>query len=655
MHRNIRPQRCRTPRGLGRPELFLAAAAAAFFFLPFLSASAATVDRAGIQVIDRGCGAALGAPQFVSSTNQWSEWAADENEPHFDCARVFISGIPFRPGRAIALRKDFRLCAQIKGVKGKTKGESREACSPWASDIQRADAFGAGSSLGGGWSGWAEYTDETRSRSVRIKIETRPLRTAPRVIKDIRAGIQLGDNGCLDFGAPRFTPWLREGGGWTPWVFDSNAVDPECIRVALESVVETESSEAQVGQAGVPAQTEPAPVAAPPQQKEPEPQPFLQRILQFFGVAEPSTTPDQQSSPQTSQPPPQPQTQQIQSIVGKHDGATGIVPFEQCAAFGWATNLENQNQFAVVRIYADGELITQTLADQFRPEQEESGTCPRGRCGFSAEIHNAISQDIPHTIRVRAVDFRTGQEVNLADTPQEITCVPPPPSTSAADIALTNLSLCGGGVSPQNAGACAPRAFGEQPPGACALPKRPTLSWQYSHARNYPQSAYAIQVDDADDFSSPEVDTGKVRESGSASYIVSPVLEWNTAYYWRVRVWDSEDVFSDWVKGPRFTTQPHEAPRIAYTWKEQENGKTQFSDTTKTAEDARIRSWQWAFQDGDPASASIQHPAVRFDSPGAKTTSLVVEDTDALSCGLRQSVGAARASPPQFREMFPQP
>jgi len=103
---------------------------------------------------------------------------------------------------------------------------------------------------------------------------------------------------------------------------------------------------------------------------------------------------------------------------------------------------------------------------------------------------------------------------------------------------------------------------GEQTPGQGDNPYPPTLnspanntrsnpsaavnfSWIFSHPNSSEyQSAYQLQLDNDSDFSSPELDTGKVQSS--ASWTVRDLPSSFTLYYWRVRVWDSQDFASDY-------------------------------------------------------------------------------------------------------------
>ena len=225
-----------------------------------------------------------------------------------------------------------------------------------------------------------------------------------------------------------------------------------------------------------------------------------------------------------------------------------------------------------------------------------------------------------------------------------------------------NPLTCGGGASPQSSGCPAP-AFGENPSGVCTLPRRATLSWSYSDPNDDPQKFYQVQVDDNADFSSPLVDTKKT-QSPTNTYILptDPVLSYNTRYYWRVEVWDNGGGNSDWVAGPSFTTQPHQAPSVNYSWtpfRPNKLQRVQFTDASGAYDQnnnpAAPTSWRWTFQDGNPVSSSVKNPVARFNTTGLKQTTLIVSDADNLSCGKNDlAVPVEWPTPAKFREVVPQ-
>ena len=98
----------------------------------------------------------------------------------------------------------------------------------------------------------------------------------------------------------------------------------------------------------------------------------------------------------------------------------------------------------------------------------------------------------------------------------------------------------------------------------CTAPLHPTFSWTFTDSDSGDtQSAYQVQADNNSDFSSPEIDSGKVL-SASESYTPANPVEYNTTYYWQVKVWDSQDEESSWIEGPSFTTPLHPYPSPAF-------------------------------------------------------------------------------------------
>lgn len=86
------------------------------------------------------------------------------------------------------------------------------------------------------------------------------------------------------------------------------------------------------------------------------------------------------------------------------------------------------------------------------------------------------------------------------------------------------------------------------------------------------QSAYQIQIDDSGSgFPSPEIDTcisppGTCSPGHSLEIYAPPGLSFGTTYYWRLKVWDSNDAQSDWIDAPSaFTTDVHRWPNTKFT------------------------------------------------------------------------------------------
>lgn len=191
----------------------------------------------------------------------------------------------------------------------------------------------------------------------------------------------------------------------------------------------------------------------------------------------------------------------------------------------------------------------------------------------------------------------------------------------------------------------------------CEAPYPPVfLSWEfYDSDPGDTQSAYWIQVDNNSGFSSPEVDSGKV---SSSSQTYAPAnLSYNTTYYWRVKVWDSEDAESEWATGPSFTTEVHH-PSPDFTWSPSRPAigeSVQFTDQSQAFGGATITSWFWTFENGDPLTSSEQNPSVIFTAMGPENqneVTLTVTDSNANSCSVSKFVGVTFPLP-EWKEIVP--
>lgn len=188
----------------------------------------------------------------------------------------------------------------------------------------------------------------------------------------------------------------------------------------------------------------------------------------------------------------------------------------------------------------------------------------------------------------------------------------------------------------------------------CAGSPPVQLSWEFydPDAGDY-QTAYRVQIDTNSDFSSPEVDTGKV--SSSSEQYVPLNLSFETTYYWRVMVWDSADKSSFWTIGPSFTTDSHH-PCPDFTWTPERPAVdqiVQFTDLS-TPDGGGIQSWSWRFEFGNPSTSSEQNPQTKFtqiDSDGNQVR-LRIQDLNGNICSITKHVNV-RLPLPKWKEIQP--
>jgi len=178
----------------------------------------------------------------------------------------------------------------------------------------------------------------------------------------------------------------------------------------------------------------------------------------------------------------------------------------------------------------------------------------------------------------------------------------------------------------------------------CDLPKH-YFSWTYDDED--PQTRFDLEIDSDGDFSPSDI---TISENGSASSYpitvpsppISGKLEYNTTYYWRIKVYDDESD-SGWVyygdtptmPGNTFTTESHRYPNVDFSWDPSNpsiDEETMFTDETTVYGGATISSWFWVFPDGTPATSGDQNPTVEFSFVGDKTIILQVTDSSNYTC-----------------------
>jgi len=196
------------------------------------------------------------------------------------------------------------------------------------------------------------------------------------------------------------------------------------------------------------------------------------------------------------------------------------------------------------------------------------------------------------------------------------------------------------------------------------------FSWVYSDADSDTESRFMLQVDNNSDFSSPTVNRDyaglsnpspttnnqTVLVSTSPDTPSSDQLAYNTTYYWRASVWDSQAASSGWINGASFTTQTHRYPTIDFDWAPSgpsADEDVQFTDQSTVYGGSSKSSWSWAFQDGSPISSSVQNPVnIQFTSSGSKAVTLQVTDSSGYICPGTENVDI-NIDLPDWEEILP--
>jgi len=198
----------------------------------------------------------------------------------------------------------------------------------------------------------------------------------------------------------------------------------------------------------------------------------------------------------------------------------------------------------------------------------------------------------------------------------------------------------------------------------------PILNWNYSDGT---QAAYWVQIDNtAASFPSPEVDTGEILSSSQSYAATLYNFNWNTNYWWRVKVKNQQGVWSGWSNVDNFNTPQHAYPWPDFTHQPQtpaageeisfidsstcyDSGESPYFCKTNTG-----NRYQWDFEDdGQIDCDSNINSACRGDvthiypTAGDYTTRLYVTD-DAGTCDTTGDTPITTQLPlPEYKEVPP--
>ncbi|MDD2753091.1 MAG: hypothetical protein PHT44_00535 [Candidatus Portnoybacteria bacterium] len=233
------------------------------------------------------------------------------------------------------------------------------------------------------------------------------------------------------------------------------------------------------------------------------------------------------------------------------------------------------------------------------------------------------------------------------------TCINPAPSCGGSDCsgAPSESRVCNNPPSATNLLATQPDYCYSGPGGL--------FSWLFTDPdTGDTQSAYQVQIDNNSNFSSPEINTGKVVSASNSYSTTAGALAYGNTYYWRVMVWDNHDLASVWASGSSFATPDHQYPSVNFSWapKYPSVGETvQFADQSAVFGGAGKQSWLWSIPDAayvGGTNSSSQNPQVKFTSLANETVTMTLTDSDGLACTATRIV-TLRFSLPNWKEIAP--
>lgn len=186
---------------------------------------------------------------------------------------------------------------------------------------------------------------------------------------------------------------------------------------------------------------------------------------------------------------------------------------------------------------------------------------------------------------------------------------------------------------------CAPTASNMELEDNYCVPISFLFSWSYDGFRE--QLAYQIQLASDVYFNNIVKDSEKINSS-SQNYRLSEELPYNTNYYWRVKVWDSEEMESEWSDTEQFSTPGHKYPLVDFGYVPESNirkeTEVQFFEEINIFDGLANTNPFWTFEDATPQKSNQSDPIVFFQSNGDKQIILQATDSDGFSCSWQKTV-----------------